>query len=238
MISKEQILAEICIIAEELGRAPGQKSFEKETGIGSSSWRGKYWARWGDAVEEAGFSANSWNAALDSSKVLDDYSEACRYFGRPPTYAELNLFGRDRDGFMGVNTFKRHFGSKNGIVAALRERALERGEQDLIDILPEVDFSPLEEKTAVPSQASQGWVYLLQSGNYYKIGRSDDLEKRVKQISIALPDKTELVHAVETDDPSGIEAYWHRRFAGKRKNGEWFELDREDVKAFRRRKFQ
>jgi hypothetical protein len=75
-------------------------------------------------------------------------------------------------------------------------------------------------------------VYLLQGpGRRYKIGRTNAFGRRRRELSIQLPFDTRKVHVIETDDPEGVEAYWHHRFAEKRINSEWFEPQNEDVAA-------
>ena len=69
-MTKSHILAAIKRTAAANGGEPlGQMKFFKETGIKKTDWYGKYWARWGDAIKEAGFSPNQMRDALETDAV-------------------------------------------------------------------------------------------------------------------------------------------------------------------------
>ena len=111
---------------------------------------------------------------------------------------------------------------------------------DVLPMLPTVDDEPVtpasDGDAADGPQPVPGHVYLVRSGKFHKIGRSNDHGRRTYEIGLQLPEQLEVVHTIETDDAVGIERYWHERCKDRRRNGEWFLLSKADVAAFKRRR--
>lgn len=235
---RDFILNEIRRLASSNGgQPPGQNLFAKETGIAAHQWRGRHWARWGDALKDAGFEPNNWTGRSDERVILSGLIVACRHYGRLPTNSEIELLRRTDPTVPSPKVIQSNLGRRSDLIAALARYALADATlSDIAAMLPAQSIDQSQRQTL--SRPVEGFVYLIKSGDFYKIGRSDDAERRFKQITIALPDKAELFHTIRTDDPSGIESYWHRRFDGRRANGEWFRLTPQDVAAFKKRKFQ
>lgn len=232
---REQIITEIQrLAAENGGVAPGVAAFANATGITQGRWRGVYWVRWNDALADAGFAPNALVTKRDSAELLHKVAELCRLLGKIPTYTEMRMHVQKDASFPNDKTVAKHFGNMSELIATLRRLAESPEHEDLNELLPEV----AETKAATLKNGADGFVYLLKSGSHYKIGCTANLERRIKEITVAMPESITLIHSIKTDDPSGIEAYWHKRFADHRANGEWFKLSSDDLKAFRRRSFQ
>ncbi len=240
-MDKEHILSEIKRTTEEnSGKPLGRLRFEQATGIRHRDWCGKYWSRWNDALAEAGYAPNPLQSAYTDDFLINKLVELAQEIRRFPTQNDLRVKAHLTPGFPSQSVFGR-FGSKQDLAQA----ALDYCEKNALDnsickmCIEAVamvkrdrpDTGKSEERT------EYGFVYLMKSGTYYKIGRSNSAERRESEVRLLLPEKLELLHKIKTDDPVGIERYWHERFAAKRMRGEWFDLNRADVSAFKRRKF-
>ena len=238
-MDKEFILSEIRRAAVENGDQPlGIARFEELTGISTSTWRGRFWATWGEATAEAAIRSGRMNEAFDSDFLLTLLAELARKCGRFPTSAETRM-ARARDkSFPDFKVFDR-FGTKAERVEVLRKFLAARPDfADVLALLPSAaDEAEASDVAAQSSELGDGSVYMMKLGRAYKVGKSFDVPRRHRQIALELPEKPVVVHSIRTDDPDGIEAYWHRRFEAKRTNGEWFALDAADVRAFKRRRF-
>lgn len=239
--SRSQILEEIRSCAKvNGGTPPGRLRFESMTGIRETDWIGRYWVRWSDAVIEAGFEPNAMQTAYNDESLIRQLAELTRDLGHVPTEAEIRMRRRQDTDFPSHGTIQR-LGSRATRVALMAEFC--ETDPKYADVLAIV--GPIAE-AGVHSRADQqpdtranddAFVYLLKSGKHYKIGQTNHLGRRAYEIDLQLPERAELVHSIRTDDPVGIERYWHQRFGDRRANGEWFALTREDVAAFRRRRF-
>jgi hypothetical protein len=109
----------------------------------------------------------------------------------------------------------------------LKRRVAEFKEAQLNDALEAVEGQEVPEDSN-----SEGWVYLLKVGKFFKIGKTTDLKARMTQLKIQLPQNPDVVYTIKTNDIHWMEKHWHQHFVGKRANGEWFVLKPDNVDAF------
>lgn len=228
------------LAAADGGRAPGRLAFERATGVKTHQWRGVYWAKWNDAVLEAGCQPNEYQQRFDSEQVLRHVVDAARHFGHWPSDAEMALYRRQRLGVPSDKTISGHFPGKAARAAAVRQlAATDATMADILSMLPE-EVKEFDKSAALGGgEEIRGKVYLIKSGGNYRIGRSGNVERRFKQVAVALPDRMTIEHTISTDDEVGIETYWLRRFDRFRirSDADWFKLGPAEVRAFKRRKF-
>ncbi len=77
-----------------------------------------------------------------------------------------------------------------------------------------------------------GFVYLIKSEKYFKIGKTNSFKRRYKEIKLQLPFDVVEIHKIQSNNIDLCEIHWHRHFSRKRTNGEWFQLNDADVSEF------
>lgn len=79
-----------------------------------------------------------------------------------------------------------------------------------------------------------GIVYVLKSGEHYKIGRTtSSTYQRVRKLQTGNPELIEILYELETPDFEWMERYLHGLYRDERVAGEWFKLTSDDIADIR-----
>jgi hypothetical protein len=182
--------------------------------------------------------------AHDEQHLLRTFADLAIELGRFPVSSEMRLKRRRDSNFPNDKTFYDRFGSKARLARAVMDYcATQPNFASVVELCRPIVDSALSASSAenANGDTENGYVYLalMKVGREkrYKIGKADIFGRRTKQVSVNLPEELELIHAIATDDPYGIETYWQKRFECNRRGGEWFVLTAADVKTFKKRKF-
>lgn len=236
-LPKEQVLALYNRLVKKHGGKPiGERIFVRESGVSRYYWQGGLWSSWSALQAEAGHVPNSATDKIEDEVVLQGFAEVALDMGKIPSEADLMVRRRIDSSLPSKGTFRR-WGGRDALLEKVRVFCeLNDKYQRVAEMLSGSAEDNTEQR--LKTKEVEGFVYLLRSGKSYKLGRTNATGRRLRELAIQLPQKPDTVHVIETDDPEGIEQYWHRRFAEKRQGGEWFSLSADDVKAFKRRRYQ
>lgn len=243
-MNREQILAEIKRMAESNGDvAIGERSFFAQTRINRTVLRRAGFPNYGAAVEAAGYRRNSLTQAYGDNALFTPIARLARELGHCPTYGERAVARYKDPAFPGETSISRRTKVEplaQGLLSWCRKQPEFRDVAEFLEASVPLGASKLTE--ARNRRVVTGYVYLMRYGAHgkdFKLGHSENVQRRQAQIDMVSPHDVRVVHSIETDDPEGIEKYWQERFSGRRiKTKEVFRLTADDIAAFKRRRYQ
>jgi hypothetical protein len=240
-MTRDQIVKRIRELAAERGGHVGFREFLKEIGRPEQWIRGQSWFNgWNTLLAELGLTTKRFEpprrSATDSVSAI---TALARRLDRWPTEDEFRRERAVNDAIPSTAYIRKLRRSSRELAALIGTYARADPDNETLKRLAAETVDVEEDDAAKGKGRVNGYVYMLRSGRRYKIGKSNDPSRRFREVRLELPDETAQVHAIATDDPAGIEAYWHRRFEAKRvRNTEFFDLNGDDVRAFKFRKYQ
>ena len=138
MQSRQDIINAIRQTAKENdGKPLGVGRFEKETGIKPYDWS-KYWARFGDAQKEAGFTANVLQGAHADEFIIGKIIGLMRKMKKFPTLREIEVERSSDPELPSKGTFQR-LGSKEQLAIKIVEYCKDKdGYDDVVRLCENV----------------------------------------------------------------------------------------------------
>ena len=74
-----------------------------------------------------------------------------------------------------------------------------------------------------------GIIYIIFDGSAFKIGVTQNINKRLKSLQTSCSKKLEIIFSKEVINYTKLELFLHDKYKDKRLSGEWFDLTTEDL---------
>lgn len=230
-MTREQILdAYKAFAARTKGAPPGKRQFLKAyPELNDHVFRSGFWRSWKAFQLDAGIAPNAKVQRLPDRPILEGLARLTRKLGRVPTTDDIAFARKSDNTIPSEATVRKRAPTDAARAALLQEFCASSAEwADVLGLI-----KPALQVAAARPNTQHAVVYLMQHGKRFKVGKSVDLDERLRNAKTWITDARYLWY-IETDDPFGVEKYWHGRFKAKSLGGEWFRLSNDDVAAFKK----
>src|SRR5262245_38455623 len=123
----------------------------------------------------------------------------CRELGRFPTLADVRVKSTYDDEFPSHTIFDRRLGRKadsgRKVAAYCSARPGYEGVLQICGLTSTTEVRSPNLETR-PDTSRDGFVYLMKSGRFYKIGKTNHVGRRERELSIQLPEQAKRVHEI------------------------------------------
>jgi hypothetical protein len=152
------------------GRTMGARAFHARSGISRTDLWNAGFARYSDAVREAGLVPNQLQTARDSGQMLSSLARVVRQLGRFPSISDLKAARKSDPELPSYEAyFRLSGGSITRLPDLLEAHCRENNElSDVADILALVTRTQPKPEVGTLRLGVQGYVYLARHGRDYK----------------------------------------------------------------------
>lgn len=189
-MTKDQILSQIRRVANERGGHVSLRAFVDATGIPEKQFLGKHWARWNQALTEAGVAPASFlRPPSNEHVVIEAFARLAERLQKWPTQNELKLERRRDPSFPGLKVFRRlsNEGSLSQKLAAYCADRLDLATAG--KVAAEQTASDAPGSFVLGRAPINGYVYMMRSGRRYKVGHTTSPSRRHREVRLDLPDR-------------------------------------------------
>lgn len=233
-MTKEYIKEAYERLRKNLGRQPTDDEFYQNTNVTHRQLIKAEFRTYSQLVEEMGDTPRTFkNNTKDKDEFYVSYGDMVRQMKRIPSTVDWEYAKR----LPSVSSYKKKFGLAKwqDMMEKFLEYAEEKEEwQDVIPLFPKTTIETKEIKSANNQEC---YVYFMHDTKTlcYKIGISNEPDWRERTLQSEKP-SIKLIAAkkfVNRRIAANIEKALHESYSHKRKRGEWFNLDQEDIEEIK-----